>query len=60
MRSGSIILAIAVAPTFRKSTREIERGADCLFGVIFQCAGKSKNRNDSFAVGCMQIRAGVA
>ena len=60
MGSGSDILAVAAARNFRKSTREIERGADCFFGVIFQCAGKSKDRNDSFAVGRVQIRASIA
>src|ERR1043165_3956048 len=48
VRSSSSILPIAVARTFSKSTREIERGADCLFSVIFQFAGKSKNGNNSF------------
>src|SRR5689334_8630390 len=60
MRSGSSILPIAIARTFRKSMRQVERGADCFFGVILQGARKSKNGNNSFAVGCMQIRAGIA
>ena len=60
MRSGRDILAIAAARIFRKSAREIERGADCLFGVISPARREIQKRNDSFAVGRVQICAGIA